>query len=104
MKKLLLALVAVLVLVGCSSTPTKHVVIDKTIATTKRGSLLYYIVIRSVSDGKIEDRNVSAHDFYTAEVGDTLEIACRYINNISDKTKRTPNQYDDNYATLERQR
>lgn len=103
MKKLLLALVAVLVLVGCSSTPTKHVVIDKTMSSSKSGAIYYYIVIRAVSDGKIEDRNVSAHDFYTAEVGDTLEIACRYINNISNKTKRTPNQYDENYAPVERQ-
>lgn len=102
MKKLLLALVGLLVLVGCSSTPTKHVVIDKTIATTKGGYLLYYIVIRSVPDGQIEDRNVSAHDFYTAEVGDTLEIRYPYIENLSNKTKRTPNQYDENYAPLER--
>jgi len=79
MKKLLLAIVGLLVLVGCSSTPTKHVVIDKTIATTKSGYLLYHIVIRPVPDGKIEDRNVSAHDFYTTEVGDTLEIGCIYI-------------------------
>lgn len=103
MKKLLLALVAVLVLVGCSSTPTKHVVIDKTMTSSRNGYIFYYIVIRAVPDGKIEDRSVSAHDFYTTEVGDTLEIACRYINNLSNSTKRTPNQYNNNYAPLERQ-
>lgn len=101
MKKLLLALVAVLVLVGCSSTPTKHVVIDKTMTSTRGGYIHYYIVIRSVPDGKIEDRSVSVHDFYTTEVGDTLEVACLCISNLSNKTKRTPNQYNENYATLE---